>query len=64
MFLLLFVIAPALLFFAFLGHMLLIGLRSRHFEPHPKRVARRLGAEGEGTRWIRSQSMVWSTRQE
>jgi hypothetical protein len=54
------IIAPAVLFFAFLGHILLIGLRSRHFELHPGPVARR----GESTRWIRSQSMVWSKRQE
>ena len=54
------IIAPAMLFFAFLGHILLIGLRSRHFELHPEPETRR----GEGTRWMRSQSMVWSTRQE
>jgi hypothetical protein len=64
MFVLLLIIAPALLFFAFLGHMLHIGLRSRHFELHPEAVPRRSGAEGEGTRWARTQSMVWSTRQE
>lgn len=60
MFVLLLIIAPALLFVAFLGHMLLIGLRSRHFEPHPKPAAH----QGEDDRWIRTQSIVWSTRQE
>jgi hypothetical protein len=55
------IIAAALLFVAFVGHILLIGLRSRNFELHPEPAT---PSDAEGGRWVRTQSMVWSTRQD